>query len=183
MMKTNNVFLTLFLVGSITFQQEQKQQKNLKKNEIKTNLALHIARKIPITYELILHKNHSVGIDAFYDYDFFNSDYKTTFLLETKYGLRIFYKFYIFNKKYAEGFFLKPMVGVVNVIDNYEIVFSGEPKLIDEIRKSIGFYIGYKFNFSKHFLLEFQGDLTAQFFNIKDGILSDVLGVSLGVRF
>ena len=176
MMKTK--YLLLFLVGIVAFSQTKKTKP--RRNEVKINAILVAAHKIPISYEHILNKRHSIGLDVFFDYDFyFKTNYKVIWYPETKYGLRGFYKYYFSNKNYAQGFFLKLMGGIGQYVSSENEVFE---------KGIFGVFLGYKFNMG-NFLLEFHLDFINAYTFITDSLPilniadSDIIGFSIGYRF
>lgn len=170
-------FVILLLVGVSVFSQnnEKKNEKKIRRNEIKINPALIETGFIDISYERILNKKHSVGVNipVFYPSPFFG-------VANGGFMLQGYYKYFFSKEKFATGFFIKLSAGIAyfkNDYFDYKDFMFGAP-------------VGYKWNI-KRFSLELHADLMGiayHQFNLYNSFKLfvpsyDVVAINLGFRF
>ncbi len=161
------ILISLFFLTTSIFAQQDADDKNDSKNELRLNVPATLASFPEITYERILNDESSLGFSLGMSV---NSDIDYDFLAVP------FYRLYFGNKR-AAGFFVEPNVAVFSEERNDEVVGS-------EIGLGAGLAIGGKFLTRKGWVVELLGGMGRNFLNTD--YISDIyprIGVSIGKRF
>jgi len=166
--------LTIFTFGY----SQDKEQVDLKKNEIKGNALFLVAGALEVTYERLLNEESGIGVSLSVPY---------TNDMAINFSLSPYYRFY-FGKKSAAGFFVEGF-GMLNSYtqEGYSSSlfggYTGPTKDVTDF--ALGFGLGGKWVTKKGFVFEINGGVGRNLFNSSDTDYQIVGrgGATLGYRF
>ncbi len=171
-----NIILLSILVLSVFSAKAQNNETNdndFKKNELKINGLYLILGAFEGTFERILNEESAIGISLFLPID---NDVKD----DIDYYISPYYRMY-FGKKYAAGFFVEGF-GMLNSAREDSNFFSSGNKKTDF---ALGLGVGGKWITKRGFLAELNFGVGRNLFNTKESG-SEIIGkggITIGYRF
>lgn len=187
-MKKISVLILLLFITSLAVSQEKEEkypQDTNKKHELKLNVFnLIVLSSMNVSYEYLLNKDASFGIDAFYNFNSIKSD----FYYAKKFSLTPYYRWFFSDTKLARGFFVEGF-GMLNTFED-EIYYFGSQSQTETVTDfALGVSVGGKFITKSNFTAEVFLGVGRNLFNNNNNdnynnysIVSRG-GISLGYRF
>ena len=185
--------LVLLFVSTVNFAQnkEEKYPQDIdKKHEVKINTFSLIAlSSLNVSYEYLIHKNSSIGLDLFLN---FNNDSDIDF--PRQFSLTSYYRWFFSEKFAARGFFVEAF-GMLNTQEdeNYNYYYDTDGNWMDNSENikvtdfALGISVGGKFITRKNFVAEVYLGIGRNLFNSDTNLINTNIvtrgGISLGYRF
>lgn len=187
--------ITLLMFSSSLFAQNDDEQVNQKRNELKFNVFNALVFKtLDGSYEFLIDEESSVGISLLANFQEKNNgdEFIGAPIYQERFALTPFYRRY-FSSKYAWGFFIEGF-GMFNIQeDTYDhTYFDFEGNLLSDANDdrttnfALGLSVGAKFVTKKGFAFEFFGGVGRNLFSSDDINNSEFvprLAASFGYRF
>ncbi|WP_299061956.1 DUF3575 domain-containing protein [uncultured Polaribacter sp.] len=183
------ILFVLLVCTSIQLTAQEKEkfkypQDNDKKHEFKLNAFSLIAfSSLNLSYENLLNKDSSFGIDLFYNFN----DVSDDLYFPKKFSLTPYYRWFFSETRYARGFFVEGF-GMLNTYeDDYSFFYDNDT--IVETNFALGISVGGKFVTKSGFITEVYLGVGRNLFNNsnnEEGLNNDLItrgGISLGYRF
>ncbi len=185
--------ITLLLVATISFSQENNEQPRVKKHELKANaFNLIVFKAANFSYEYLIDSESSFGASLLFNLQDDATDSFIAPYYNEKLAFTPFYRRY-FSSKYAWGFFIETF-GMYNVqerdhrghYDYVNEVFVNSNSTETSNNVAFGISVGAKFVSRNGFAFEFFGGAGRNVFSSNDRYATEIvprLGASFGYRF
>ncbi|AQS94079.1 hypothetical protein BXQ17_08380 [Polaribacter sp. BM10] len=183
------ILFVLLVCTSIQLTAQEKEkfkypQDNAKKHELKLNAFSLIAfSSLNVSYENLLNKDSSFGIDVFFNFNDISDD----LYFPKKFSLTPYYRWFFSETRYARGFFVEGF-GMLNTYEDRYYFFNNNYETIVETDFALGISVGGKFITKSGFITEIYLGVGRNLFNNNDenGLENNLItrgGISLGYRF
>ena len=174
MKKIKNILVfALLLVAGLRTNAQEQEISNLKKNELKVDVAFILGATLKVEYEHLLNDWSSLGAMTAYN---FSGDFS-----DMRFQMLGFYRLY-FGKQPVTGFFLEENMGITSV-DYYQYVYPYDERKTTNTSFGVGIAIGWKWHIAQsNIVLDIFGGAGRLFTENSDRAYPR-MGICVGKRF
>ena len=176
MKKIKNILvIALLLVAGLHTNAQEQEISNLKKNELKVDVAFILGATLKVEYEHLLNDWSSLG--AMTAYNFSEDNFS-----DMRFQMLGFYRLY-FGKNPITGFFLEGNMGITSV-DDYQYIYpSYDARKTTNTAFGVGIAIGWKWHIAQsNIVLDIFGGAGRLFTENSDRAYPR-MGICVGKRF